>query len=205
MPHDLPTNSANSFDSDVDFSQRSPSSLTNPLFFQRWSPRSFQNYSITQDQLTALIDAAHWSPSCYNEQPWQFYTSTEKSFDQFLNLLVEANQLWAKNASIIGFITARKFFNKNGKPNAHADFDTGSAWMALALQAEKLGLHAHAMAGFDANQAQQFFKIDATKEHVICAFVVGKRAEPEKLPSHLSAIEKPSARQALSEIWHEIK
>ncbi|MES2663319.1 MAG: nitroreductase family protein [Pseudomonadota bacterium] len=205
MPHDLPTNSNNSFVNDVDFSQRSPSSLTDPLFFERWSPRSFQKHSIKQDQLTAIFDAVRWSPSCYNEQPWQFYTSTEKSFDQFLNLLVEANQLWAKNTSIIGFITARQFFNKNGKPNAHADFDTGSAWMALALQAEKLGLHAHAMAGFDASQAKQFFKIDPIKERVICAFVIGKRAEPEKLPANLSAIEKPSARQALSEIWHIIE
>ena len=44
-------------------------------------------------------------------------TSTDETFETFLGLLVEPNQKWAKNASVIGFMVAKKTFTHNGKPN----------------------------------------------------------------------------------------
>ena len=47
------------------------------------------------------------------------------------------------------FLAARRALSETGEDNRHYAFDTGAAWMALALQAHADGLSAHAMGGFD--------------------------------------------------------
>ncbi|NNL56862.1 MAG: nitroreductase, partial [Pseudomonadales bacterium] len=123
----------------VDFSVRDAAAGVNNLFVQRWSPRAYLPTLIPEHDLHTIFDAARWSPSCYNEQPWQFISSTPATHAQFLRLLVEANQQWAKHAPVLGFVIANKYFARNGKPNVHALFDAGAAWMAVNLQASLLG------------------------------------------------------------------
>ncbi|MDQ1617936.1 MAG: hypothetical protein QOE19_505, partial [Actinomycetota bacterium] len=44
-----------------------------PLLAERWSPRAFDtNATVTDAQMTALLEAARWSPSANNSQPWRF-------------------------------------------------------------------------------------------------------------------------------------
>jgi len=39
----------------------------------RWSPRAFDpDKPVSHDDLLALLEAAHWAPSCFNDQPWRF-------------------------------------------------------------------------------------------------------------------------------------
>ena len=119
----------------IDFSARDPNDKVDPLFSTRWSPRSFKKVAIPETTLQAIFDAARWSPSSYNEQPWQFITNKNDSdFPLFLDLLVEGNQQWAKNSSLLGFIVMRKYSSHNGKLNNSAKFDCGAAWMAMTLQ-----------------------------------------------------------------------
>ncbi|MEY4016389.1 MAG: hypothetical protein RLZZ189_186, partial [Pseudomonadota bacterium] len=42
------------------------------VFTDRWSPRSFSNEAITEDELLTLLEAARWAPSAFNAQPWRF-------------------------------------------------------------------------------------------------------------------------------------
>ena len=67
----------------------------------------------TSDNLKKIFDAARWSPSCVNEQPWLFFTASRdsESFSDFLACL-KSNQLWAKNAGTIGFLVSRRFFKR---------------------------------------------------------------------------------------------
>lgn len=125
----------------ADFGQRDPAPGVDALFVERWSPRAMRKVEIPQADLRTIFDAARWSPSCYNEQPWRFVTSTPASFATFLDLLVEANQGWARNASVLGFVFADKKFARNGSDNALAVFDSGAAWMALTLGAHAGPLH----------------------------------------------------------------
>lgn len=38
----------------------------------RWSPRGYDPTAVvTEDQVTALLEAARWAPSAYNHQPWK--------------------------------------------------------------------------------------------------------------------------------------
>ena len=165
----------------IDYSQRKPKPEVDELFYHRWSPRSFKKVEIKHNVLESIIDAACWSQSAFNEQPWRFLTSTPESFDKFLNLLMERNQMWAKNASVLGFIISKKQFSHNEKPNKWANFVTGAAWMGLTLQARRFGLYTHGMAGIKRDEVYESFSIDKEKYRVICAFALGVIDEPEKL------------------------
>ncbi len=118
----------------ANFNARDPLKGVSETLYKRWSPRSFQKTKIDSQVLNRIFDAARFSPSCFNEQPWRFYTSTDETFSEYLDLLVPANQVWAKNASIIGFLVGQKNFARNGNPNNVFSFDCGSAWMSMTEQ-----------------------------------------------------------------------
>lgn len=173
-----------------------------PMFTERWSPRSFKKQAISQQVLTRIMEAARWAPSCFNAQPWRIHTSTDATFNDYLDLLMEGNQVWAKNASVIGFFTAETHFEHNGKPNKFNAFDSGAAWMSLTLQANKEGLYTHGMGGIKSDEVAKYLELDADKEQVLMGFVIGYKDDPEKLPEDMQKKEKLSDRKPLSEIWN---
>ena len=186
----------------IDYSQRDQAEGVDELLYHRWSPRSYQKTEIPPDTLRTIFDAAGWTQSCFNEQPWIFLTSSgEQDFEKFLGLLASKNQQWAKNTSLIGFIIARKHFARNGKPNNWAQFDNGAAWMALTMQARMLGLYTHGMAGIKKPAIYKEFQISENEYDVICGFTIGVIDRPEKLPEDMAAREKPSPRKSLDELW----
>ncbi|MFT5572665.1 MAG: nitroreductase [Cryomorphaceae bacterium] len=188
----------------IDFSARSTNTDLDPMFTQRWSPRAFQKHPISEEAMNRIMDAARWSPSCFNAQPWRFYTSTDSSFDDFLNLLVEGNQGWAKDTSVIGFLVGQKNFEHNDTPNAYSSFDSGAAWMSMTLQARLEGLYTHGMGGIKAGEVAEYLKLDHHQSEVIMGFAIGKLADLDALDAEKRAAETPNERKALNEIWKAI-
>jgi nitroreductase len=132
---------------------RVPEARVDPLFIDRWSPRAFSPEPIPSETLASLFEAARWAPSCYGEQPWLFlYAARPHDLELFRSLLVDGNRVWADRAPALAFAFARLKFSRNGKPNRWAQFDTGAAWMSLALQARTLGLYTHGMGGIHAER-----------------------------------------------------
>ena len=192
----------------IDYSQRDPAEAVDDLFYQRWSPRAFKPIEIDQTTLTAIFDAARWTQSSYNEQPWVFITASiqnTESFATFVQLLVEENQVWAKNASVLGFVLSRRHSSRTNKENASAKFDCGSAWMAMTLQARLLGLYTHGMGGILRDEVYQKLNIEKEKYEVICGFAIGALDSQETLAPPIRLEEKPSARKPLKEIWRQYK
>ncbi len=187
----------------INFDARDNTTGVDDLFIQRWSPRAFEKASIDDATLTRIIEAARWSPSCFNAQPWRIYTSTQESFDDCLNLLVEGNQSWAKDNAVIGFIVAEKNFEHNGKPNGFAPFDCGAAWMSLTLQARLEGLYTHGMGGIKFDEVAQYLNIDTEQSEVIMGFTIGKLADLSQLSDEQQSNETPNSRKPLTEIWHK--
>ena len=131
---------------------------------QRWSPRSFDpGKPVSHDDLLALLEAARWAPSCFNDQPSRFVVcnkaTDEATWQNALSVLVEKNRLWAKNAPVLILAVAMENFNHNGKPNRWAMYDTGAASVSLCLQATAMGLIVHQMGGFDADKSREVFKL----------------------------------------------
>ena len=177
--------------------------VADKVFIERWSPRSFVPDTIPELDLKKIIDAARWSPSTMNEQPWLFFTASREAlqFQEFVKCLNEGNQVWAKHSSVIGFIVARKLFKKKPRENSLAEFDCGAAWMSLTIQARLLGYYTHGMGGINRAKIEELFNLDVEKQIVIMGFALGKRADASALPEELGKKEIPSAREELGDIW----
>lgn len=173
---------------------RDPVNGVNPLFYDRWSPRNFDKKVIPMEALSRIFDAARWSPSCFNEQPWRFFTCSIESFNNFLDLLEPDNQEWAKNADILGFIVNRRQFSRNGNTNYLAKFDCGAAWMAMTFQARLEGFYTHAMAGIRFKDVGEYLGINPDTEQVAIGFAIGHIATG-------SVCSQMTGRLPLQDIW----
>jgi len=163
------------------------------LIASRWSPRAFDpDKPVDHGDLMALLEAARWAPSCFNDQPWRFIVcvraNDENAWQDALEVVAEKNRLWAKNAPVLMLSVAMADFNHNGKPNRWAMYDTGAAAVSLCLQANALGLVAHQMGGFDADKARQVFKLpDGCTPMAMMA--IGYQAEAETLADDFKSAE----------------
>ncbi len=184
--------------------ERIPAAEVDAIFTDRWSPRSFVDQPLSDSQLAALFEAARWAPSCYNDQPWHFrYAVTAADRELFATALVEKNREWARHAPLLLFVLARKTFGQTGKPNRHAVFDAGAAWMSLALQARRLGLYAHGMAGFSVEKAAEVMNVSLDAYEIMAAVAVGRRDVPEKLSGEMAQAERPNGRKPPAEVAGE--
>jgi nitroreductase len=152
-----------------------------PALAHRWSPRSFQDTPVPPADLKLVLEAARWSASSSNLQPWRFFVGVKGSatYDKIHAALVPANQLWASapNVLLLGFAEAK---DSKGNPNRYALYDLGQAAAALTIQATALGLKAHSMGGFDHDAARKAFGL--TEEHLLGATIaIGYQAEPSAL------------------------
>src|SRR3954447_8274834 len=123
-----------------------------PAIRDRWSPRAFSDQSVSKESLRTLLEAARWAPSSSNEQPWRFIVVRKEETEQFakfVSVLVERNQMWAKNAAVLLLSLGKKTNTKTGKPNRFHMYDTGAAAVTLCIQATSMGMEAHQMGGYD--------------------------------------------------------
>jgi nitroreductase len=131
---------------------------------RRWSPRLFEEgRAVERDKVMALLEAARWAPSCFNEQPWRYLVfdgADREAMERARACLVEGNA-WALKAPVLMISVARDNFTRGEKPNRTAQHDVGLASENLALEAVEQGLVAHQMAGFDTERARDEFNIPA--------------------------------------------
>ena len=179
---------------------RIPDAPVDPQFPDRWSPRALSPEPLDETVVRSLFEAARWAPSAGNEQPWIYiYATSSDERARFLEILDESNQTWAKNAPMIAFVIARLTVARNGRPNRIARFDTGASWISLALQARKLGIFAHAMAGFDSDKAHDTLHVPREGYEIMAAIAVGKYGNPAELSEYNRGREKPNTRKHTSE------
>lgn len=173
------------------------------LIRQRWSPRAFDSRPVDEATLRALLEAAQWSPSCHNEQPWAFIVATRadtEAYADLLDCLVPWNQKWAGEADILMLSCARTVFAKNGEPNRHAYHDVGLAASQMTLQAEASGLAVHQMGGIEVDKARATYKIPEDWDPV-AGLAIGYAGDPASLPEDLRGMEGGErSRKALSEM-----
>lgn len=190
---------------DIDVHEhRRPEHEVGDLFLSRWSPRALAGEDLPHGELMALFEAARWAPSSYNGQPWRFVYARRgtEHWDRLFELMVEFNQQWAQGAAALVVVISRTTFERNGKPARTHSFDTGAAWMSLALEATRRGLVAHAMQGFDYDRAREALGVG--EEFSVEAMVaIGRPGQIEDLPEGMRDKEIPSGRRPLSEIVFE--
>jgi nitroreductase len=154
-----------------------PSAL-HPLLLGRYSTRLYLEKTVEPETLRILFEAAQWSPSSSNEQPWKFAVGRKGTgeYDRIASTLVEGNA-WALKAPVLGIAFCRDTFARHGKPNRWAQYDTGQSMAHLTVQAESLGLNVHQMGGFDAAKALEVLEVPAGHE-AMAAFAIGYAEDP---------------------------
>ncbi|PPF17613.1 nitroreductase [Rathayibacter sp. AY1C6] len=149
---------------------------------ERWSPRSYDATATVSDEtLASLLEAARWSPSASNSQPWRFIVARRGTdeFDRIVATLAGFNGAWAGSAAVL-VVALAETVDSEGKPRPWAVYDLGQSIAHLSVQAHHEGLHVHQMAGFDKDAVRAAFGVDERFDPVTIA-AVGVAADADAL------------------------
>jgi nitroreductase len=180
---------------------RAPDHPIDPLFLERWSPRAFDGSEMPLEDLLTIFEAARWAPSAFNAQPWRFLYARrgDANWERFLGLLIPWNQSWAHSASVLVYILSDSLTETKwggAAPSHSHSFDAGAAWAHMALQATRLGYHAHGMSGAQFERARSELAIPE-RFRIEAAVALGRIGDPATLDEKLRAREMPSERKPI--------
>jgi nitroreductase len=141
---------------DITLSNNTPAYPVMEEIQQRKSIRAFAPTPVAQETIDSLFEAARWSFSASNDQPWVYLYATPEQpelWNTLLNTLAEPNRIWASKSQLLILSLSRTHSLKTLKPIFYHLHDVGAANMAMNLQAVSMGLQLHPMAGFNKQQA----------------------------------------------------
>ncbi|HEX2622386.1 MAG TPA: nitroreductase family protein [Phototrophicaceae bacterium] len=181
------------------------------LLKQRWSTRAFDSRLVEHEKLLSLFEAARWSASCFNEQPWRFIVATRdqsESFAKVLSCLNNSNQTWAQHVPVLMLTVTHLQFEVDGSPNHHAVHDIGLTIQNLIVQATSMGLMVRQMAGIHPERAHEIYGIPHESYRVVTAVAIGYQGTADHLSEKNQARElEPRRRKPLTELvfgeWNE--
>jgi nitroreductase len=190
------------------------------LFIRRHSPYAFDPVkTVAVETVNALFEAARWTMSSYNAQPWRYIVGIRDvgigdvgtrngrtgddgstTWQKILDCLLEGNQPWAQNAPVLALGLTKTTFDHNGKPNRAAEHDLGAASAFLTLEAVSRGLCVHQMIGIDPDKVIKTFA-PAAGIIPLTGLAIGYRGTPEHIPqAYAERDQKPRMRLARSDI-----
>ena len=177
--------------------------MIHDILKNRYSTRAFSDRAIDNEKILSLFEAARWSPSSRNEQPWRFIVGTKEdqtTFNKIAGILNPTNLLWASKAPLLILTIAKLDINSAEQINRHAYHDLGLANANLTFQASAFELYVHQMGGFDQQRARDIFIIPANYDPVT-VLAVGYKGNLELLPENLKVRElSERKRKDLSDI-----
>jgi nitroreductase len=177
----------------------------------RWSPRAFSNRQIEPEKLERIFEAARWSASCNNEQPWRFLIGIkdhDEAWQKIFDCLTAGNQVWCKSVPVLVLFISKKTFTRNDRQNKWSNYDLGQAAAYISIQAMAEGIYVHQMAGFDQDTARRAFSIPEDFE-IKTAMAIGYYGDINIMPENIQKSEKDSrSRKDLSTMvfsgrWNE--
>lgn len=147
----------------------------------RYSPYVYEDRAVSPDDLKALFEAARWSASSFNEQPWRYIVVTRENaveYDRLLSCLMEGNQEWARRAPVLALGVIKTSFTRNDKPNRVALHDLGAASASLTLEATSRGIAVHQMGGILPDKAREVYAVPEGYE-VVTGIAIGYAGAPD--------------------------
>jgi nitroreductase len=187
--------------------------ITNPVerkvidpIAKRRSPRAYSSKPVEREKLLTVLEAASWSASSYNEQPWRFIVASKdkpEEFEKMLSVANDWNQKWAGLAPVLVLTLAKKTFSSNGSHNKHAWHDVGQTVATLSLEATQHDLYIHQMAGIHADKAAELYQVPDDYE-VVSLFTLGYLGDIKELPEEFRPMEQGERkRKPLTELVFE--
>ena len=145
-------------------SPRRPGDTSVPLrshAHARWSPTRFHIHrDLTDEEVTALMEAARWAPSTYGEEPWRFIVARRRDpWRQAVEAALVPGNAWARDASVLVVGMTSNNLSRNGKENRMATHDLGIALGGILGEATSRGLATHPMGGFRSDAIRTAFQV----------------------------------------------
>ena len=170
---------------------------------ERWSPRSFDStVEVAEEKITAALEAARWSASASNTQPWRFIVARRGTAEHatIVENLMGFNQAWASSAQVL-IVNLVAGTAEDGSPLRWAQYDLGQAVASLTVQAHHDGLHVHQMGGIEVDGLRAAFDIDPALEP-LSVTALGVLGTPEALESDVLREREvaPRTRRPLDEL-----
>lgn len=164
----------------------------------RFSNRALTEKNVPLEAYEAMVEAASFAPSCFNEQPWRFYIARGERKEKLLQTLTPMNREWACRADALVLTVSKQTFTSNGKPNPWHLSDAGCAAGYFMLEAERRGLTAHPMAGFDQKAAREVMGVPEEFD-LVHVMAVGYPGDLDKLSEKNQARNHPAPRKPIEE------
>lgn len=154
-----------------------------PLLRERWSSRDFASeHELSGRDLEQLLEAARWSPSAGNSQPWAFLVLQRGTpqHARFVETLSAGNRGWVPTASavLVSLFRVGDDEDPNLTFSDYAAYDLGQAAAHLTVQAQAMGLGVRQFAGFDHARVATEFGVPASWQ-VTTGIAVGRVLETE--------------------------
>jgi nitroreductase len=178
-----------------------------PLLRDRFSTRLFDaGHILDDDELGLLLEAARWSPSAGNSQPWAFLVTRrgDEANRKFNATLSRGNTAWVPAASAV-LVSLHRVGDDEDPRLVYSDYaayDLGQAVAHLTVQASSMGLHVHQFAGFDHDAVAAAFGVPASWK-VTTGIAIGRRLDDAGIAVADAALrereEQPRVRKELAE------
>lgn len=180
-----------------------------PLLRDRWSTRLFDPAHVLVDEdLVRLLEAARWSPSAGNSQPWAFLVARrgDEAHQRFVPTLSRGNMSWVPHASAVLISLYRGGDDEDPTLtfSDYAAYDLGQSVAHLTFQAQSMGLSVHQFAGFDHEAVTELFEVPPAWQ-VTTGIAVGVHADPDLItpdPGLLEREQRPRVRHPIPEFTH---
>lgn len=167
----------------------------------RWSPRAFDPETpIDEDKLARALEAARWSPSASNSQPWRLIVARRGTelHARIHASLMGFNQAWAGNSAVL-IVAVAETATAEGAPITHAAYDLGQSIAHLSVQAHHDDLVVHQMSGFEPEKIRAIAGLDG-RFVPMTVIALGDLGDASALPEPLQQREvAPRVRRPIHE------
>jgi nitroreductase len=123
------------------------------VLLARWSPRTWDpSHEVEPATVAHLLEAARWSPSAGNSQPWSFVLALrgDSTHQRLVPLLSPGARRWAPDASLLVVNLCHRYVEgTDWDYSEFAEYDLGQSVAYMTVQAQALGLNARQFRAFD--------------------------------------------------------
>jgi nitroreductase len=120
----------------------------------RWS----STHTLDAADVERLVEAARWSPSAGNSQPWSFVTAHrgDEVHRRLVPLLATSSRRWAPDAALLVVNVCHRYVEDTDWDSSEfAEYDLGQSVAHMTLQALSMGLSSRQFRAFDRDAVQR--------------------------------------------------
>jgi YbgC/YbaW family acyl-CoA thioester hydrolase len=179
------------------------------LIAARRSLRAYSPRPVEPAKVERMLEAARWSPSCANRQPWRFVVvAGEASSRAAVEGALDPGNSWARQAPVLIVAGARREDGAVVESREYFLHDTGMALMSLIFRGVDQGLLVHPMAGWKEAPLRDALGLpcDFVPQAVVAVGYPGKPeelAEATRKKDERPRVRKPTGEIAFDQRWGE--